>query len=161
MSASDVPTEPYDSTLDTLRHSRRVDELLLDVVAGLLARVTNHDASKMEDPEKPVFDRVTQRLKGSTYGSDEYEGFLADMGGALSHHYANNRHHPQFFADGVAGMTLVDLVEMLADWRAAGERHTDGNMTRSLEVGAERFGIEPQLAAVLVNTARCFGWDQG
>lgn len=154
-------TPPYDSTLDTLRHSRRVDELLLEVLRALTLRVTHHDASKMEEPEKPVFDRVTQRLRASTYGSDEYQGFLADMGEGLAHHYAHNRHHPEFFPDGVAGMNLVDLVEMLADWRAAGERHHDGSMTRSLELGIKRFGIEPQLAAVLANTARGFGWDLG
>jgi hypothetical protein len=52
----------YDSTLDTMRHSRRVDELLLQVIVALQGRVTRHDLSKMAPPEKAVFDRVTPLL---------------------------------------------------------------------------------------------------
>lgn len=148
----------YDSTLDTLRHSRRVDELLLQAVFGLQERLTKHDQSKMEDPEKETFDRVTPRLKNSTYGSDEYKGFLADMGPALAHHYANNRHHPEFDPRGVNAMTLVDVIEMLSDWKAATERHADGDLARSLGIQRERFGLDPQLVDILTNTAAEFGW---
>ena len=55
-------------------------------------------------------------------------------------------------------MTLVDLVEMLADWKAATERHADGDMGRSLELQRDRFKIAPQLMSVLWNTARSLGW---
>jgi hypothetical protein len=150
--------EAYDSTLDTMRHSRRVDELLLQVIIALQQRVTRHDLSKMAPPEKAVFDRVTPRLKSSTYGSEEYKASLADIGDVLVHHYGANRHHPEHFSDGVAGMTLVDVIEMLADWRAATERHADGSLDRSLRIGEERFGIDPQLMAILRNTAVAFGW---
>ena len=148
----------YDSTLDTMRHSRRVDELLLQVVVALQSRVTRHDLSKMAPPEKAVFDRVTPRLKASTYGSEDYKASLADIGEVLVHHYGANRHHPEHFDDGIAGMTLVDVIEMLADWRAATERHDDGSLDRSLVIGEARFGIEPQLMAILRNTAVAFGW---
>lgn len=148
----------YDSTLDTMRHSRRVDQLLLQVVTALQERLTRHDLSKMEPPEKAVFDRVTPLLKASTYGSDAYKQSLADMGEVLVHHYAENRHHPEHYAEGIAGMTLVDVIEMLADWKAATERHDDGSLARSLDIQEERFGIEPQLMAVLRNTAAAFGW---
>jgi hypothetical protein len=148
----------YDSTLDTMRHSRRVDELLLQVVVALQSRVTRHDLSKMEPPEKAVFDRVTPRLQSSTYGSEEYKASLADIGEVLVHHYGANRHHPEHYEAGIAGMTLVDVIEMLADWKAATERHDDGSLARSLQIGEERFGIEPQLMAVLRNTAEAFGW---
>jgi hypothetical protein len=147
-----------DSTLATLQHSRRVDELLLQMLASVQDRVTKHDLSKMEDPEKSIFDEYSPKLKNSTYGSDEYKGFLAEMKVALDHHYANNRHHPEHFPDGVAGMTLVDLVEMLADWKAATERHQDGDLTTSLEIQRDRFGLSDQLVSILENTAREAGW---
>lgn len=86
---------PYDSTLDTLTHSRRVDELLLQMIAELQDRVTKHDLSKIQSPEKEMFDEFSSKLKDSTYNSEEYKGFLRDMP-ALPHHYANNRHHPEF-----------------------------------------------------------------
>jgi len=77
---------------------------------------------------------------------------------ALDHHYANNRHHPEYFDNGVNGMTLVDLIEMLADWKAAGERHADGSLDRSLIIQKERFDISDQLNDILTNTAREIGW---
>ena len=147
-----------DSTLDTLRHSRRVDELLLQLVASVQQRITQHDASKLEDPEKAIFDEYGPKLKTSTYGSDEYKGFLSEMTVALDHHYANNRHHPEHFENGVDGMTLVDLVEMLADWKAASERHADGDLAVSLGIQKTRFGLSDQLASILENTARDAGW---
>jgi hypothetical protein len=147
-----------DSTLATLKHSRRVDELLLQLIAEISDRVTKHDASKLEPPEKELFDEYSPKLRDTTYGSEEYKTYLAEMGKALKHHYANNRHHPEHFENGVDGMTLVDLVEMLADWKAATERHTDGDLARSLEIQQERFGLSPQLVSILRNTAVEAGW---
>lgn len=146
------------SRLATLEHSRRVDELMLQMVMEIQGRITKHDRSKMEDPELEIFDKFSPRLKNSTYGSEEYNGFLKEMKVALDHHYANNRHHPEHFSNGVNDMTLVDLVEMLSDWKAATERHDDGDLERSLEIQKERFGLSDQLVSILRNTAREAGW---
>lgn len=148
----------YDSTADTLKHSQRVGELLAQTIRELVDRSVRHDRSKTEDPELEVFNEYTPKLKHSTYGSEEYKGYLEAMGEGLRHHYAANRHHPEHFDSGVAGMTLVDLLEMLADWRAATERHADGSMDRSLQIQKERFGISDQLDVILWNTAGHFGW---
>lgn len=148
----------YDSTADTLKHSQRVGELMTQPIRELVDRSVCHDRSKTEDPELAVFNEFTPKLAGTTYGSEEYKGYLAAMGEGLAHHYVSNRHHPEHFADGIGGMTLVDLVEMLADWRAASERHDDGSLVRSLAIQQERFAISEQLAAILRNTAEHFGW---
>jgi hypothetical protein len=47
---------------------------------------------------------------------------------------------------------------MLADWKAATERHANGDLLRSLQIQRERFGISEQLLQVLHNTAVHFGW---
>jgi hypothetical protein len=151
-------TDVGSSVLATLQHSRRVDELLLQMVRDVQDRMTRHDLSKMEEPELSVFDEYTPKLRDSTYGSEEYKGFLAEMKVALDHHYASNRHHPEHFEDGVDGMTLVDLMEMLADWKAATERHADGSLSDSLRIQKERFDLSPQLVSVLANTALELGW---
>lgn len=148
----------YDSRADTLIHSQRVGELMAQVVKELLDRLTCHDRSKTQSPELAVFDEFTPKLKTLTYGTDEYRESLAAMGDGLAHHYAVNRHHPEHFEDGVNGMTLVDLVEMLADWRAATERVANGSLSKSLPIQADRFGISDQLLAILSNTAADFGW---
>jgi len=148
----------YDSTKDTFEHIARVRYLLRVVEANLVRRQYAHDLSKLEEPEKSVFDEMTPKLKRSTYGSDEYKSFLARMKPALDHHYANNSHHPEHYPNGVSGMSLLDLIEMLCDWKAAGERHADGSMTKSLQVNQERFGIGSQLQQILENTALEMGW---
>jgi hypothetical protein len=148
----------YDSAGDTLRHSRRVGELMEQAILELTERAGRHDLSKTEEPEKAIFDVFTPKLKASTYGSDEYRVFLTEMGEALKHHYAHNRHHPEHFPDGVTGMTLMDVVEMLADWKAATERHADGSLRRSLDINRARFEISDQLHAILHNTADYLGW---
>lgn len=149
---------PYDSTADTLRHSLRVGELMGQPIRELVDRSVKHDLSKTEEPELSVFNEYTPKLKHSTYGSDEYKSYLAAMKPALDHHYALNAHHPEHRPNGINGMTLVDLIEMLADWKAATERHTDGDLTRSLEIQRERFGISDQLAQILRNTAEAYRW---
>lgn len=151
----------YDSTLDTFKHSRRVDELLLQLILDIQDRLHKHDESKTCDPEKAIFDEYTPKLKDLTYGTDEYRQCLAEIKPALDHHYANNRHHPEHHSDGVSGMTLVDLVEMLADWKAATERVKDGDLARSLEINEKRFEMGPQLTAILRNTALECGWIEG
>jgi hypothetical protein len=147
-----------DSRTDTLRHSQRVGELIIAMTKELLDRSWCHDRSKTQAPEVAIFDEFTPRLKELTYGSQEYKDCLAAMGEGLKHHYAANRHHPEHFADGIAGMTLVDVMEMLADWKAATERVADGDLARSLEIQRERFGMPDQLVAILRNTAEHFGW---
>lgn len=149
---------PYDSTADTLKHAVRVGELMSQLITELIHRSLRHDRSKTEDPELAVFNEFTPKLRTSTYGSEEYKGFLAEMKVGLDHHYAANRHHPEHFEAGVSGMTLVDLIEMLADWRAATERHADGSLVNSLKIQKGRFGISDQLDAILWNTAREFQW---
>ena len=148
----------YDSRPDTIKHAMRVRQLLVPVIDELDERSRVHDASKTQPPELAIFDEFTPKLRHSTYGSDEYKAFLAAMGEGLIHHYAHNRHHPEHFEDGVDGMTLIDVLEMLADWKAATERHENGDLARSLQIQAERFGIGPGVMALLWNTAVHFGW---
>lgn len=151
----------YDSTGDTLKHSLRVGALMGQLIKELVDRSVQHDLSKTEPPEREVFDRVTPRLRGLTYGTDEYKAALADMGEGLAHHYAVNRHHPEHYVSGVNNMTLVDLIEVLADWKAATERHATGSLAQSLTVQQERFGLSDQLVSILRNTAAYYGWLDG
>jgi hypothetical protein len=147
-----------DSLAETLEHSRRVGSYMGQIITELVERSYAHDLSKTRPPEKDAFDVATGNLRGLTYGSPEYRQALADLGPALEHHYRHNRHHPEHHDRGVDGMTLMDLVEMLADWLAATQRHADGDLTRSMTISAERFGISDQLAGILTNTAAHLGW---
>lgn len=148
----------YDSRPETLRHSSRVRRLMIPLISELIDRAATHDHSKTEDPELAAFNEYTPKLADATYGSEEYKAHLAAMGAGLAHHYGHNRHHPEHFDEGINGMTLVDLVEMLADWKAASERHKDGDLATSMDIQRERFGITAQLMDILQNTADYYGW---
>lgn len=141
-----------DSRPDTYAHIQAVQGFLGRMVRRLTIRSEVHDRSKLATPEVEVFDEYTGRLAGTTYGSDEYRACLAAMKPALDHHYAANRHHPEHFPDGIRGMTLLDLVEMLCDWKAATMRHHDGDIRRSIEINQKRFGYSDELKQILLNT---------
>lgn len=144
--------QKYDSTIDTLLHIKRVNELLIRFSKDLLARATFHDNSKLREPEKSLFDEYTPKLAGCTYGSDEYKEYLSGLKIALDSHYHFNSHHPEHYKNGVNDMDLFDIVEMLIDWKAATERHNDGDILKSIEINKVRFGISDQLAGIFRNT---------
>lgn len=148
---------PYDSRPDTWQHIHTVQILMSEVVADLTGRALDHDQSKLVSPEVEVFDRVTPKLHGLTYGSDEYKASLAEMGEGLAHHYAMNSHHPEHWGS-YRGMNLLDVIEMLADWKAATLRHADGDLARSIDINAERFGMSDEFANLLRKTAKDLGW---
>jgi hypothetical protein len=148
----------YDSTPDTLAHIQRVQALLTDMQRNLAERVQQHDASKLQEPEKPLFDEYTPKLRTCVFGSPKYQAFLAELKPALDHHYAMNSHHPEHYPNGIAGMSLLDLIEMLCDWKASTERSEGGDIRRSLRLNQNRFGIDAQLVSILENTMRELQW---
>lgn len=152
MSHPNLTLEEQATNATTMHHINLVQRLIHGVVKELLDRASEHDQSKLRTPEVELFAEWTPKLAASTYGSAEYDGFRKAMGPALAHHYAKNRHHPEHFKDGVNDMNLVDLVEMFCDWKAATMRHNDGNIRKSIEINANRFGISPQLVRILENS---------
>ena len=141
--------EKYSSIPDTKEHIGIVIQKLTTMALQLIDRAQNHDKSKLEEPELSVFDEVTPRLKNLTYGSPEYKESLNEMGVALSHHYIMNRHHPEHFENGIKDMNLIDKIEMIADWKAAVQRHDDGDINKSMEINRIRFNISDYDMAIL------------
>lgn len=150
----------YDSKADTLLHIKRVSELMTEASCELIRRANVHDNSKLQSPEKELFDEFTPKLKGCTYGSDEYKEYLKGLKVALDHHYSKNSHHPEHYENGVNGFDLFDLIEMFFDWKAAGERHADGNIYKSIEINKDRFKLSEQIVDILTNTALKLGYKK-
>lgn len=137
---------------ETLKHIDTVRALMHDVAKAIIDRAMVHDQSKLLEPERDIFMEYTPKLAALTYGSDEYKQCLAEMKPALDHHYINNRHHPEHHIGGVDSMNLVDLIEMLCDWKAATMRHNNGNIISSLDINRTRFNINKQLDIILRNS---------
>lgn len=138
----------------TMRHIEKVRNYINLAISNLIKRAEKHDQSKLESPEVELFTEFTPKLASCTYGSEEYNQFKKEMSVALEHHYANNRHHPEHYKNGINDMTLMDLIEMLLDWKAASERHNNGNILKSIEINGSRFEMSPQLIRIFENTAK-------
>lgn len=151
-----TPEQLAVSENQTREHIATVQHYMRRFAFALLERAEAHDQSKLAEPEASAFALANSGdfLKNTTYGSDEYkESIRKHLGPALEHHYAANRHHPEHYEHGINQMDLVDVVEMFCDWKAAGERHADGCIRKSIEINKDRFDIEPQLVDVLRSTA--------
>lgn len=146
--------------VETMKHIEKVREIMRVIISRLVTRAYEHDKLKLESPEVEIFAEYTPRLAGTTYGSDEYKQFLEEMNTALQHHYANYRHHPEHFENGINDMTLIDLVEMFCDWKASSMRHNDGNLLKSIDINSNRFGISSQLKKIFINTAKMYDEQQ-
>lgn len=59
--------------------------------------------------------------------------------------------HLDTFPD-VSQMNLIDLMEMLCDWKAVTLRSPNGDIRRSIEENQKRFGYSDELKAILLNT---------
>jgi len=152
------------SAYKTMRHIETVRNYINVVIRELLIRQEMHDQSKLADPELVIFNTYTPKLRNCTYGSDEYNAYLKEMNVALDHHYAINRHHPEYFRDedsvevnGLQQMNLVDLIEMLCDWKAASLRHNTGDIYKSIKINKKRFKYSDELENILKNTAVFLG----
>lgn len=177
-----------DCISDTQEHIYEVRRRIKSIIHELSSRAQYHDQSKLESPEIEIFTEYTPKLKTSTYGSDEYKGFLKGMGVALKHHYEHNSHHPEHYKKYVCNgcfkefkvvqpnwcdvcgysmfqeepdisqMDLLDIVEMFCDWKAATIRHNDGDILKSIEFNKKRFKYSEELEQIFINTAERLDW---
>lgn len=149
-----------ESVPHTLGHILLVNANIKKMVVQLLDRAEMHDFSKRVSPELEAFDALQRDIDQygrALRGTPEYSKQGAVLGDALKHHYRYNSHHPEHYENGIEGMDLFDLMEMVADWRAA-NLERDGGAPMSLSYSIEKYGISPQLASILQNTAARLGW---
>jgi hypothetical protein len=139
---------------ETYKHVKKVQKNLNLFIHDLISRGENHDNSKFEEPELSIFAENTEKLGKTVYGSEEYKQLLVEVKPAIDHHYSKNRHHPENWPNGINDMTLVDLIELLSDWKAATERNKDGNIRKSIDINSSRYKMSPQLKEIFENTVR-------
>lgn len=142
----------YDSRPDTYEHIREVRGRLARCAVALIERAHEHDRSKLVEPELSMFNTYRRKLDEVEHGSPEYKEHLREMGKALEHHYQENRHHPEHFEDGIHGMNLLDLLELLCDWLAASERQGNELEPYIRDGARERFGYGDEIERLLLNT---------
>lgn len=140
------------SIKETSEHIEKVGDNIGIVQSLLETRKELHDRSKLKGPELDIYAYYGPKLKDTEYMSDEYKKHLKEMKPGLDHHYFHNRHHPEFYKNGIKDMSMIDILEMLSDWKASVERTKDGDIFKSLEINAKRFNINPELLKIMKNT---------
>lgn len=138
----------------TIRHIETVRNFLNEVIREILVRQESHDQSKLQHPEVEIFEEYTPKLRETAYGSKKYKQFMKQMKIAIEHHNKLNRHHPEYFETGINGMNLIDLIEMICDWKAATLRQDEGDIYKSIELNQERFKYSNELKQIFINTAK-------
>jgi len=142
----------YNYEKETIDHILRVQQLINRITNLANSRAIEHDYTKLQEPERSSYKEVTLKLKNLEYGSEEYRAQLREMKPAVEHHYSNNSHHPEYYENGIKGMSLVDLIEMVCDWKAASERHNTGDIMKSIDISKERFNMSDDLTCIIKNT---------
>jgi hypothetical protein len=153
---SELSLEEQAVNYATLRHIESVRNVLNAVIVELLKRGESHDQLKLEQPELSGFLTHTHKLGSTEYNSPEYKAMLEELKPTLAHHYANYRHHPEHFPNGLDDMNLVDIIEMFCDWKASTSRNKNGNLLQSIENNRSRFRMSDQMINVFKNTATLF-----
>ena len=117
----------------TREHIQHVIDNMNEVTQNLQERAKNHDKSKLEPPEINDYQESAESLVNpEPYGTEAYEQTRQTISPALEHHYRVNSHHPEHYEGGVMDMTLLDMLEMLCDWKAASLRHEDNTFANSM-----------------------------
>lgn len=146
-------------------HIRKVNTNLIHVAQQLLERAENHDADKLEINNlikwREYIPELEDAEKQYGYASPEYKRVLEHMKPLIEKHCQSNDHHPEFFEKGInaetedkgiIGMSLMQLIEMFCDWKAASERYPNGNLERSIRINAAKYNLSYDLTQVLLNT---------
>ena len=138
-------------------HIKDVQFYMAQIIHYLTTAARIHDSSKYSPQEIGLVIKKAQ-LDAIPYMSEEYKAALANVQDGLQHHYQMNPHHPEFWTNGVEDMSMLNLLELLADWKAASDATVGGSLDNSIEKNTERFNLSPEMVRLLTNTARDLGW---
>lgn len=136
---------------DILKHKEKVRRRLLFLSNELRKRADEHDNSKLRNPEIEYLIEMDKEPK-YPYNSPEYFDKMKRWQKFFDHHYANNRHHPDHFKNGILDMTLTDICEYLVDIISYYDEMHIHDAVDTIEKQQNRFGLDGQLSQILINT---------
>lgn len=149
-----------DSNITTLvkilEHQKMVAAFLKRIARELEQRADIHDISKLSLDEFGDFCKLDSAK--NEYGSPEYEAAIRSSN-APKLHTSRNRHHPEYWPDGILGMTTIDIIEMLCDWEIARlQRDTTTDMEKTWQARQERFKLTDDDIVFLRRLWEGFEW---
>lgn len=136
-------------------HKFIVIQFMNKMIHELISRAEVHDKSKFDEDEFPHYSKITSEFENVPYGTPEATEIREKFKDLFERHAKKNRHHPEFHPNGIDDMTLVDLIELLSDWKASSIRDNNDIM-KSIQICGEKYKISPQLLKILENTAKTY-----
>lgn len=148
-----------------LLHKWYVAVSLFKIAFRLMGRAIVHDWSKFTLTEMK---HVIPHLPGPGVGFQDlaYQEYLAKAQVAIDHHLKHNSHHPHHFPEtyistdppqrlgGYRDMSMLDLIEMVVDWRASARRKIGGgNLQQSFVYCQQLYQIDEQTMKFLKTLA--------
>jgi hypothetical protein len=138
-------SDEFKAILEMLEHRIEVQAKLQQISTELQYRAVRHDVSKYTFDEFEGFVDLKIVARTYPYGSPEYETTL--KGPALGLHFAANSHHPEHYENGFDGMSFMDIIELVCDWKATNEVRSRKKLTEitweeSLVKAQERFKFD-------------------
>jgi len=124
---------------------------VIRILWKLFIRALLHDNSKFRPSEAKGFIKI-MNLKTD---DKEYFDVLSLIAKEVNIHYKNNKHHPQHYKNGIDDMGLIDIIEMVCDWKASSiQRNNFGTGELMIGIQKNRFNISGQLTKILLNTIK-------
>jgi len=139
-----------------LQHKESIAKYMAKFAAELSYRSAIHDVSKFKKEELEVYAEFIDEMNKHPFNSPEEKELREKYQTASIVHKKLNRHHPEHFENGMEGMNLIDLIEMLCDWRSASERSAGDSIRKGLPIMKDKYNISPQLLKILENTLKDF-----
>lgn len=157
-----APTPQIRLITDTLIHRQQIQQHLHQITNILTKRGQTHDESKLTPEELNEYTKITPKLRKHKYGTPKYQTLSKQLKNALKHHHNKNPHHPEHYTNGIKDMTLIDLIEMIADWRAAYTRDHktyNGFINHIKTKLLPQHNTPPTLRTTIINTINQLGWE--
>ena len=139
-------------------HKQSVKVGIQRIIDELADRAEKHDDDKFETEVFDSFYNALDKFINTKFGERNWELAMDEIGDSLFKHYSASPHHAQHYENGINGTNLLDLIEMMVDWKSASNSYGDSSFEESLRVQKKRFGIDDQLYGILTNTAIKLGY---
>lgn len=93
------------------------DNILCNTILNISKRIIEHDNSKLcSKSEYDIYKNTVYKFQNLDFGTEEYNKVKEEVGKGFEIHYMNNMHHIEHFTNGIYGMNLYNILEMILDW---------------------------------------------
>ena len=152
MLTNTAKTQTYLSNNKT--HVYDFQEAINTICKALTTRAKTHDASKLKEPELTQYTEAAEKLEKFKPGSSDYLKIRDKYAIILSKHFTKNSHHPEHFKNGFNDMSILDLVDVLVDWKLD---CGDGDWNKFVDDRRDYYGMSDQVVQIFKNSKDVLG----